>query len=177
MIDLPMLGHAFFVYFVVALFITSTIAYTVSFSFKKYVIQYQAKLIGRWMLWFSAVMALFAVVFGLYAYAVAGHDDLSHTMLNQHRNIALVTSFVVLILSLWSAILFNDDKDEGLGFLLIHLSAAAVLLYVAWLGALLVYQFGVGVNHLPSPENHNHRTFKSLKDDNPTQSLDKLISR
>jgi len=178
MTDFSALGHAFSVHFSIALLITSVIAYFISFVSDKYVIKYQSRLIARWMLWFGAAVALISVVFGLYAYSSVAHDDMSHHLLNQHRNIALFGVLLVIILTLWSLVLFKDDKEEKAGFILVHLIASAALLYVTWSGTLLVYQYGVGVSHLPDSQSHNHRTYKKLTNGKDFFSIiEDLISR
>ena len=162
MTDLSILGHAFSVHFVIALFVASAISYIISVSSDKYVVKYQSRLIARWSLWFAAVMVVTTVLFGLYAYSDAGHDDMSHYLLNEHRNIALFGGLLVIILTLWSGVLFKEQEEESKKFVFVHVFAAAVLLHVTWTGSVLVYQYGVGVSHLPDSQKHNHRTYQKL---------------
>ena len=178
MTDLSVFGHAFFVLFAASFFIVSAFAYVVSFSADKYIVKYQARLLARWCLWIASVTTLTAIVFGLYAYSVVSHGDLSHVILNEHRNAGLLVGLLGVVLGLWVLVLFNDDKDEGLGFLALHLIAAVAVLYVSWTGFLLVYQYGVGVSRLPVPESHNHRTFDQITAEGSfTSILKKLTSQ
>ncbi|MDH3325320.1 MAG: DUF2231 domain-containing protein [Gammaproteobacteria bacterium] len=178
MINLSVVGHSFFVDFVVALFVVSAVAYIVSFFSGKYIVECQARLFARWSLWVASGMTLIALVLGFYAYSVVGHDDMSHSLINEHRNIGSVLGLVIIVLGLWAGVLFNDDKEEGGRFVIVHVFFAVALLYVNWTGSLLVYQHGVGVNHLPNSESHNHETFKKIVDEKDSSSIiDTLLSR
>ena len=171
MVDISVVSHALFVHFSIALIVMSSIGYCVSMLANKYLIKHQARLLARWALWVAAAATLFAVVTGMYAYSSSGHDDHSHFLLNEHRNLAGVVTIIVICLALWAGVLFNDDKEEGMGFLLLNLSTAAGLFYIVWTGTILVYQYGVGVSNLPTPEQHSHHGFKRLSDSDDDDSL------
>lgn len=153
-------GHAIAVHFAISLFVVSAAAYITASVSDKYVVQYQAILIARWSLWVASATMLMAIGFGLFAYMAESHDDMSHLLLNEHRNVALGIGLVVIILTLWLAVLRHDDKEEGKDFIFLHLIATVAILYVTWSGSVLVYQYGVGVAHLPDAQNHNHRTYQ-----------------
>lgn len=164
MTDFSALGHAISVHFAIALFVTSTVSYIVSLLSDKYAIQYQSFLLARWSLWISSAAIIIAVVFGLSAYSSVNHDDMSHVLLNKHRNVALFVGLIAIILVLWSAVLVKNGGEESRGFIFVHILGTAALLYVTWAGTMLVYQNGVGVSNLPNPQTHNHRTYKPITD-------------
>lgn len=176
MIDFSALGHAISVHFVIALFVVSAISYAISISTGKYVIQYQSRLVARWALWAASLSVVIAIVFGLYAYMAESHDDISHHLLNKHRNVALFVGLAAIILTLWSAVLVNADKEERKGFIFVHMVATVALLYVTWTGSVLVYQFGVGVSHLPDPKAHSHRTYKKITNNQNKAPADDVSS-
>lgn len=154
------IGHAVSVHFAVALFVISTFSYAITSLSDRYVVQYQSRLIARWSFWLASAATLIAIIFGLFAYMADSHDDISHFLLNEHRNIALFAGFLVIVLIPWLLVLRSDDKEEGYGFMATQLIACLAIVYVTWTGSVLVYQYGVGVKNLPDPQAHNHRTYK-----------------
>lgn len=165
MIDLFAVSHGLIAHLCVSLFLFSSIAYIVSFSANKYVVQFQARQMGRWALWIASITALATAVVGVYAYSSSSHDDYSHVLLNNHRNIAAILTLVIIVLALWVAVLFNDDKEESKHFLALNVIALIGVLYVAWSGSVLVHQYGVGVSRIPDSQSHHHRTFKRITED------------
>ncbi len=170
------LGHAFIVHFAAALFIISVVAFLIPSFAEAYIIKFQSRLIARWGLWISTITLLISLILGYFASTSAAHDGLSHVLLIEHWMLAGLVTFFALILSYWSWALFKKDREEGAVFLVVHVFAGLIMLYVTWIGSQLVYEYGVGVKILPDIEKHKHETPTSLNDDFKSIT-DKYFSR
>jgi len=109
-----------------------------------------------WMTAFGALAVLAAVAAGFQAYYTVAHDGPSHEVMTTHRNWAVPTAGILLLLSLWR--FRQRSKAPSLIFSVIFLAAAASLSVTAWWGGRVVYGHGIGVASLPqeSGEGHNH---------------------
>lgn len=116
------------------------------------------RMFARWSLWIGALMTVFTVAAGIYAYYTVAHDGPSHEWMTIHRNVALATFVVFAVLAIWSIVNVKGQKDEGKGFISILTLAFIGLLATSWLGGELVYRHGLGVMSLPevSGEGHDH---------------------
>ncbi|MEK6770481.1 MAG: DUF2231 domain-containing protein [Pseudomonadota bacterium] len=113
------------------------------------------RIVAEWLLWLGGVFALATAVTGWLAYNSVEHDDVSHAAMTTHRNWALPTAGVFVVLALWSA--WRRITRRGPPAPLINviflatLVAGGVLLgSTAWHGAELVYRHGLGVMSLPN---------------------------
>ena len=112
--------------------------------------------VGNWLLGLGVISALLAIAAGLQAYYTIAHDGPSHAAMTDHRNWAMGTTALFLILGLWR---LKNRQVIPTGLFAAILFIPAVLLGVTgWKGGHLVYQYGLGVQSLPvvSGEGHDH---------------------
>ncbi|MAS87243.1 MAG: hypothetical protein CMH30_04615 [Micavibrio sp.] len=137
--------HPILVHFTVALLSISALLYLAAYVFKKEKLLIAARL----NLWIGAAITLGTLAAGLYAYYTVAHDALSHSAMTDHRNWAFVTTGFIVIIALWSIWKHRDAKTIGLPFVLIFLTATAILGVTAYKGAEVVYRHGTGVMRMP----------------------------
>lgn len=154
--------HPIFVDFVVGLLITSVILQLLVCVIPK-VFQIKVKeelsIMVKWCLWIGVGFAVLAVITGFIAYySVSSHNVLSHNAMNWHRNWALTSFGLFLILGIWSYL--NDRKARKVSclFLVILFLAGIALTETARRGGELVYQYGIGVERSAEEDDHqqNH---------------------
>lgn len=156
MIEIIPNWHPVFVHFSVALLVIAALFHLlVHFSKNDNVIQ-QLTIVANWNLWLGALFSLFTVVAGWFAFNSVNHDTPSHLAMLDHRNWALVTVAVVVIIAIWS--ITQAKKSAAIGWpITIALVIAAILLgSTAWRGGELVYRYGLGVMSLPKADEHGH---------------------
>lgn len=156
MIEILPNWHPAFVHFTVALLSISVLAFIVSVLSKTYNVQYQARLLGRWCLWLGVIFSIFTAAAGVYAYYTVNHDTPSHYVMTIHRNLAIGTLVVFLVMSIWTLINYRTERDEGKTFILSGLIGAVLLAVTAWHGGELVYRYGIGVVSLPDSSGKGH---------------------
>ena len=155
MIEIIPNWHPTFVHFTVALISMATFFYCAALIFHNKRFGQEMLIAGRWCLWTGALAAIVTVTAGFIAYYSVEHGSPSHAAMNIHRNWALGTLIVVLVISLWSVIIYRKDKKISLWFILGLLIAFTLVAITAWHGAELVYRYGLGVMSLPKTEQTN----------------------
>lgn len=162
MIEIIPNWHPIFVHFTVALFTTSVgfyglvyITSRLNIASKSLIAEFA--IVGRWSLWAGALITLFTVAAGLYAYYTVGHDETSHAAMQEHRNWALPTATAILLITAWSVWRYFHQQTVTLSFFIILLIIEGALLSTAWHGGELVYRYGVGVMSLPQAEEVGHQ--------------------
>ncbi|MCW8957076.1 MAG: DUF2231 domain-containing protein [Gammaproteobacteria bacterium] len=144
--------HPIFVHFTVALLTVSVGLYAVCLFMNNSNLKNQCHIVARWNLWLGSVFMVVTVLTGWYAYNTVAHDDPSHLAMTDHRNWALVTAGIFMLLVVWSIWQYRKDKAVNY-FLVVSLVVASVLLgSTAWRGGELVYRYGLGVMSLPETE-------------------------
>ena len=109
-----------------------------------------------WMITFGAIAVVATIAAGFEAYYTVAHDGPSHEAMTTHRNWALPTALVLLILSGWR---WKKRQERPSALFAVLFAAATISLSVtAWWGGRLVYGHGLGVSSLPevTGEGHNH---------------------
>lgn len=119
---------------------------------------------GRWCLWAGSVAAIATVIAGFIAYYSVAHDTPSHNAMTIHRNWALGTLSVILILSIWSIRTYLKDKRISLWFILGMVIGFLLVTITAWHGAELVYRYGLGVKSLPKSSHAGHAHHSEVKE-------------
>jgi len=111
---------------------------------------------GDWMLGFGALAIVATVAAGFQAYYSVDHDGPSHAAMTVHRNWAVPTAVVVLVLSFWRWM--KRENRPSILFSALLLAAAASLSVTAWWGGKLVFGHGLGVSRMPvvTGEGHDH---------------------
>lgn len=147
--------HPIFVHFTVALLSLAAGLFVVT-PFLRPPLQEQWRTVARWSLWFGAGFAVITGLTGLYAYNTVNHDTPSHAAMTEHRNWALATITLFLVMAVWSALRVRRRQALGAIFSVAMVVAAGVLAATAWRGGELVYRYGLGVMSLPKAEGEGH---------------------
>jgi uncharacterized membrane protein len=113
------------------------------------------RVVADWLLWLGAVFAVITAVTGWLAYNSVDHDDVSHAAMTRHRNWALPTAAVFVLLALWRLWCRFTTRESATkasdGLFAASLAVGGILLAsTAWHGAELVYRHGLGVMSLPN---------------------------
>lgn len=155
MIEIVPNWHPIFVHFTVALLSLavglSVIAPVVSSPLRE-----QWAIVARWVLWFGTAVSIVTALTGLYAYNTVAHDTPSHAAMTDHRNWAIATLLLFLVLTIWSVIRERRKQTSGAVFVVLLLVAGGVLAATAWRGGEVVYRYGLGVMSLPQPNGDGH---------------------
>ena len=113
------------------------------------------RIVADWLLWLGALSALASAVTGWLAYNSVEHDAVSHAAMTTHRNWALPTAGLFVVLALWSV--WRHVARPGSRASLINAAFLAVLVVggvllgsTAWHGGELVYRHGLGVMSMPN---------------------------
>ncbi len=147
--------HPIFVHFTIALFSISTLLIVASLLIKN---DFGVKLLeaGYINLWLGCLFTFATVAAGWYAYNTVAHDEPSHAAMTDHRNWALITAAIFLILTLWSVKLYRTNHKQNLLFIGCLIIATSLLSITGWKGAEAVYRYGLGVMSLPNTDAHQH---------------------
>lgn len=147
--------HPVFVHFTVAL-LSLSVGLFVVLPFIKSPLREQWMTVARWSLWFGAASTVVTALTGLYAYNTVAHDTPSHLAMTDHRNWAIATISLFLILATWSIIRVRKGQALGTAFLIFMLAGGGLLASTAWHGGEAVYRYGLGVMSLPKAEGEGH---------------------
>ena len=157
MIEIIPNWHPIFVHFTVALLSIAGILFIVGILAGGWQHRETAILVAKWNFWLGAIFTLLTITAGWNAYNTVAHDTASHLTMTTHRNWALTTFSVVLVLAIW---LWLVEKRAGLKIGVMFLVPVVVLLgllgVTAWYGGEAVYRHGLGVMSLPSSTGEGH---------------------
>jgi uncharacterized membrane protein len=142
--------HPILVHFTVALLSISTLFYVLGFALKKE----HFLLIARWNLWIGVLITVGTLLAGLYAYNTVVHDDVSHVAMTDHRNWALVTASVFVLLALWAFLKQRGAKTVSPVFVALMVLASGLLATTGYKGGDVVYRYGLGVLSTPDMRSH-----------------------
>ena len=158
MIEIIPNWHPVFVHFTVALIPISALCYLTGYLFKHRNTGKELLLVARWCLWFGAIAAIATATAGSIAYYTVAHDAPSHVAMTTHRNWAIATLIVILIVAAWSGWSYLKKQPVSLVFILAMMVTTTLLATTAWHGAEVVYRHGIGVKSLPkvTGEGHQH---------------------
>jgi uncharacterized membrane protein len=134
-----------FVHFTVALLSISAVFYLAGLLFKKN----NFLVVARWNLWIGALATIGTVLAGWYAYNTVTHDGPSHAAMTDHRNWALVTASIFILLALWAFWKQRGATTVNPAFVVIILFAAGLLAITGYKGGEVVYRHGLGVMRMP----------------------------
>ncbi|MCB2082034.1 MAG: DUF2231 domain-containing protein, partial [Rickettsiales bacterium] len=109
-------------------------------------------IVARWNLWMGALVTIGTVFAGWHAYNTVAHDGPSHAAMTDHRNWALVTASVFVLLALWTFWKQRGAKTVSPIFVVIILLAAGLLAVTGYKGGEVVYRHGLGVMRMPMVE-------------------------
>jgi uncharacterized membrane protein len=187
MIEIIPNWHPIFVHFTVGLLSISVFFYLLAFI-SNYLtlvpnkVRSELEIVARWCLWSGAFITIGTVLAGFYAYNTVNHDTPSHMAMTNHRNWAIATAVVAILIALWSVWRHHKQKASSISFILALLIMQGLLLSAAWRGGEIVYRYGLGVMSLPNIANesnmdhHNQKNIQSLSVDNKPTSQEGLTS-
>lgn len=148
--------HPIFVHFSVALLSIAAVLHVVSHLVTDTERAKQCALVARWNLWLGTGLTLLTVAAGWYAYNTVNHDTPSHAAMTEHRNWALATTVVFLVIVGWELWLQKKQRGKSWLFSTLLVIATGLLLSTAWHGGELVYRYGLGVMSMPKSEAEGH---------------------
>ncbi len=155
MIEIIPNWHPILVHFTVGLLSTSSLLYAVAYALKKE----NLLIVARWNLWIGVLFTIATVLAGFYGYYTVAHDTVAHVAMTNHKNWALPTAFMFMVLALWAAIKQRDAKNVHILFVVFMLGAFGILGVTGYKGAEIVYRHGMGVMRMPVIEgdgSHQH---------------------
>ena len=156
MIEILPNWHPIFVHFTVALLTVAVALYLLVRILPASGVRQELAIVARWSLWIGAALAVATATAGWLAYNSVAHDDISHAAMTEHRNWALATAALFIMLALWSGARWwkqhPSEGGTGIFFLMILAVGGVLLASTAWHGAELVYRYGLGVMALPKVE-------------------------
>lgn len=165
--------HPMLVHFTLALTITAFGTMLLAWLFKSvHWIHHEGLIVSRWCLWLAALAAIATVGAGFHAFYTVNHDAISHTVMKTHRNWALVSLAVLLLLAVYSLRRFMRKQDNTRGIFLGLFIAVVLVVTTGWYGAELVYRYGVGVISLPAAHErgHDHGSMDRTMEDAPAMT-------
>lgn len=149
--------HPVFVHFTIGLLLTSAALFAVTLCLpmgsKR---RADLQLVALWNLWIGFALALITAYFGWRAYNTVAHDAASHEAMTVHRNWALLTIAAFLPVVAWSGLRLRGGRPASWVFVVVVLMPAALLARTGWLGAGVVFHYGLGVQSMPDVEEHHH---------------------
>lgn len=156
MIEIIPNWHPMFVHFTVGLLSISVLLSVVAQFMSAGKLREQCQLVASWNLWIGAGFTVLTVVAGVLAYNSVAHDTPSHESMTLHRNWALVTAALFIVLAIWSWRRVKAGEEPNTMLLVALLVGGGLLISTAWLGGEAVYRHGLGVMSLPKTDSHDH---------------------
>lgn len=156
MIEIIPNWHPIFVHFTVALLSTAVILHLLVRFIGDEKLRTQWETVAQWNLWIGTLITVLTVAMGVVAYNTVAHDTPSHEAMTEHRNWALATALLFLVLAVWSALRARAGNGINTVILFGLLVGGGLLLSTAWHGGEAVYRYGLGVMSLPKADAHNH---------------------
>lgn len=156
MIEIIPNWHPIFVHFAIGLLSISALFHVVAAINNKSTSYYQFESVANWNLWLGALLALATITSGWFAYNSVDHDTPSHLAMTDHRNWALGTTGLFVVLAIWSFQRARKSIPIGWAFAILMLVASGLLATTGWKGGELVYRHGLGVMSLPDKKEHDH---------------------
>ena len=112
MVEIIPTWHPIFVNFTVALICVSALCFLVGYLFKKRTLGNELLITARWCLWLGAIATIATLIAGFMAYYSVAHDAASHIAMTTHRNWAIITLIIILIVTIWSGWLYLKNKPK-----------------------------------------------------------------
>lgn len=141
--------HPIFVHFSIALLIVSAALFFIAALFKRRPWAFTILKIAHANLWIGALFMLPTLLTGWQAFNTVENDYASHVAMTIHRNWAIPTGILWVILAAWSAIWYRKSLVVGKLFLVLLVIASVMLAVTGHKGAETVYRYGLGVMSMP----------------------------
>lgn len=178
--------HPIFVHFTIGLLGTAVVFYFASALLAKdHKWKQQWQHMANWSLWTGGLVTIGTVFAGWYAYNTVAHDEAAHAAMTLHRDWALATASLFVILGIAAVSIVKNNKTPGYLFLSIAAIAGAMLMITGFLGGEAVYRHGLGVMSLPAVEtpadghHHDHSSAKphdNQTDESEPHHLDEIMT-
>ena len=162
--------HPAVVHFPLALMTVSLLFHVAAMLFKNRLWSSQLATVAHWTLWLGALSSIVAAGFGWQAYNTVNHDEPAHVAMLVHRNWALPTMGLMVLLAAWDIWKSKATQVMSLLFILPLAIVWGLVMTTGWYGAELVYRHGLGVMSLPAAEaghEHHHHEEEANDDDHP----------
>lgn len=156
MIEIVPNWHPLFVHFTVALLSIAALLKLAAWFVSSETLRTQWQIVARWNLWLGAGFTVLTVATGWLAYNSVTHDTPSHAAMTDHRNWAMVTAPLFVLIAVWSMFRARAGKESSALLLVALLVATGLLGSTAWRGGEIVYRYGLGVMSLPRSDSHGH---------------------
>ena len=101
MIEILPNWHPILAHFTIGLLLTSSALFLIGSLFYKKAWSKNILIVAHVNLWIGALLTLGTVAAGIYAYNTVAHDAPSHLAMKDHRNWALASSVLFIILAIW----------------------------------------------------------------------------
>jgi uncharacterized membrane protein len=146
--------HPVFVHFSVGVLFLSIFLFYAATILRREPLHSQLVIAAQWNLWLGVVITVGTVFAGFVAFNSVDHTGAAHPHMLDHRNWALGTATIFVILAGWSllsALKGADFAGTGHAVFLVLLTVAGIgLAATGYKGGELVFRYGVGV--LPAAE-------------------------
>ena len=154
MIEIIPNWHPILVHFTIGLLSTSVLFYLALVVIRSgHPWEPAFQVMAKGCLWSGTLFAIATAIAGWFAYNSVAHDTPSHAAMTEHRNWALATLSVFIVLALWSMRQhLKSTKRAGAMFFLVVVIAGGLLASTGWYGGEAVYRYGLGVMSLPEVE-------------------------
>src|SRR5437870_1496793 len=122
MIEIIPNWHPIFVHFTVGL-VTAAFGFSVLSYLSKHLkimhgsVASELEFAVLWCLWAAAVVTIFTIAAGLYAYNTVQHDEAGHLAMIAHRYWALSTATLLWVITFWSLWRYYKHKKLTIIFL------------------------------------------------------------
>lgn len=156
MIEIIPNWHPVFVHFSIGLLSIAALFHVVAAINSKSTNYYQFESVANWNLWIGTLLSLVTVGAGWLAYNSVEHDTPSHLAMTDHRNWAMGTTALFIVIAFWSFQRARKTIPIGWSLTIVLLVATGLLTTTGWKGGELVYKHGLGVMSLPSKSEHDH---------------------
>jgi len=157
MIEIIPNWHPIFVHFTIALLSIAGIGFILAYiniggRFKADILK-----VAQWNFIIGSAITILTLLAGWYAYNTVAHDTASHAAMTDHRNWALATVGLMVLINAW--LWRNRNKKAqrpSIPFVITIVLFMALLSSTAWRGGEVVYRYGLGVMSLPVSEGDGH---------------------
>ena len=108
--------HPIFVHFTVALLSLSALLFLVIRFLGRGKLAEQWVVVARWSLYFGMGITILTLASGIYAFNTVAHDAPSHAAMSDHRNWALITVLLFVVMTIWSVMKDFRGKSASMLF-------------------------------------------------------------
>ncbi len=148
----PYLFHPIAVHFPIALLMFAALLYVSAPFCKSH--GTTARVAADWVFGAGMIALVVAAIGGFIAYYTVPHDDAFHGDMVDHRNWAVGTAVVFVVLALWRLSLAKAARPTGAFFGLMMLAGAVLLGITGFKGGDLVFEHGFGVEGMMTDDGH-----------------------